>query len=63
MDLVSRIQDSADGDIVIQRINDQSKEFAHVGLYKVRLFIKSGRKIRQVGGDDLVDVALLVIVV
>ena len=48
---------------MVQRINNQSEELAHIGLYKIRFLIKNWRKVRQVGGDDLVNVAFVIIVV
>lgn len=48
MDLIRRIHDLSDGDIMIHGVDDQCDEFAHIRNYKIRLLICGRRQISQV---------------
>ena len=63
VDLVRRNHDRADRDIMIQGIDDESHEFAHISGHKVRLFLRAGRKVSEIGDDHAVDVALFIILI
>lgn len=63
VNLICRNHDRADGCIMIQGVNDQGDEFAHVGSDEIRLFFRTGRKIGEIGCDHTVDIALFIIVV
>ena len=61
MDLICRIEYRSDRDVMIERINDERQEFAHIRLYKVRFFVEFRRKISQVCGNDFIDISFFII--
>src|SRR5699024_4073455 len=63
VDPIGRIEYMAHGHVMVERIDDESDKFAHIGHYKVRLLFGLWRKVGQVGGDDPVDVAFLIVLV
>src|SRR5699024_5681067 len=63
VDLICRIHYCSDRYIVIERINDQGKELAHVRRYKIRLLVQFRRQISQISCNYFIDVSFIVIIV
>ena len=61
MNLIRRIHNRTNRCRMIHRINDQCKELTHICFNEIRFIMKLRRQIGQIGCDQSVQIALLII--
>ncbi len=62
-DYVGGVDDLSYRDVMVQRVDDQSQEFTHIGNDEIRAFGNFRRQIGQVGSDDAGNIAFFIVLI